>query len=82
MRKNNILTPKAACLAIHKNVIEWTDRTALQNIHRYMSSVKKNLFKIITLKILNELSRSKKSKFSHFQSAGKQICWIRSGDRA
>jgi len=40
MRRNKLLTPKGASLAINKNVREWTDRRALRDI-RYISSVKK-----------------------------------------
>jgi len=41
MRRNKLLTPKGASLAINKNVSEWTARRALRDIG-YISSVKKN----------------------------------------
>ncbi|EAL59155.1 transposase [Wolbachia endosymbiont of Drosophila ananassae] len=97
MRKNKNLTPKGACLAINKNVSEWTARRALQDIG-YMSIVKKNKPALSDKNVKARLKFAKdhknwtiddwkrvvwsdESKFNRFQSDGKQYCWIRPGDR-
>lgn len=97
MRKNRLLTPKEASLAINKNVSEWTARRALRNIG-YAAAVKKNKPALseknvkARLKFAREhkdwttddwkrVVWSDETKFNRFQSDGKQYCWRRPGER-
>jgi len=97
MRKEKLLTPKEASKELNKTVSQWTTRRALGRIGYVASVTKnksslseKNVrarlqfaktHKNWTIEDWKRVVWSDESKFSRFQSDGKQYYWHRPGDK-